>query len=518
MQITEGLYLAHCQCAYKGFLKSTGEVGKVLDYEVIETESDARFRDQAIDRLLRIRAESEVLREPPSLGSAVQDGIRLILGARVEALGVAHRFDLLERQVDRDVSRRAVYVPILFSHRNKLTREDSRRAAFLGVVLAEALGQPVPSVKVVHGPDFSVTKIKLIGPTGPTRLVKETRQILERLKRQVESTSPPLMILNSHCPACEFKHRCRAEAVSKDDLSLMRGMSEKEILAQRKHGIYSVTQFACTFRPKSIGLKRSKPLKRHLHALQALAVRDKKVYVVRNPEIPAKTTRVYLDVEGMSDRDFHYLIGVVVETDGQTSAHSFWADDEVEEQAIWIKLLDLLGALGDCTLFHFGRYEKDYIKKMLRKYPSADTPLPGAWDSTLFNVLGAIRTNVYFPTYSNSLKDIGAFLGMTWTGMVTSGIECIAARLRWEESKDSLIKEEIIAYNRRDCLAVQQVTQFLSSFGSPEGTATSRVQLASEIAVESHGRFGKVDFAIPEMSFINKCARFDYQRDKVLRA
>ena len=214
-----------------------------------------------------------------------------------------------------------------------------------------------------------MSKIKLVGPTGTTRLVKEARQILDRFRKQIESTSPPLMILNSHCSSCEFRDRCRAEAVNRDDLSLLRGMSEKEILAQRKRGINTVTQFACTFRPKSVGTKRKKPLKRHLHALQALAVRDKKVYVVRAPEIPAKTTRVYLDVEGMPDRDFYYLVGVVVETDGQCSAHSFWADDETEEQAIWVKLLDLLRVLGDCTLFHYGAYEKAYIKKMLNIIP-----------------------------------------------------------------------------------------------------------------------------------------------------
>ena len=324
------------------------------------------------------------------------------------------------------------------------------------------------------------------------------------------------MILNAHCPSCEFRDRCHAEAINRDDLSLMRGMSEKEILAQRKRGISTVTQFACTFRPKSIGLKRSKPLKRHLHALQALAVRDKKVYVVRAPEIPAKTTRVYLDVEGIPDRDFYYLVGVVVEKDGQCSAHSFWADDETEEQAIWVKLLDLLRGLGDCTIFHYGAYEKAYIKKMLRKYPSPDTPFPGTWDSALFNVLGAIRTNVYFPAYSNGLKDIASFLGVTWTGKVRSGIECIAARMRWEESRDSVIKEEILDYNRQDCLAVQRVVNFLVSLVSPECYRDPLVQLASEIRVESHGRFGKVDFAVPEMSFINKCARFNYQRDKVL--
>ena len=505
MQITESLFVAYCQCPYKAFLKSKGEVGEVVDYEVIQTEADARFMDQAIDRQLRSHGDSQISREPASLRLAVKEGASLILGARVEVQEVALRFDALERLFDRDDDKRAVYVPVHFTHRNKLTRDDSLLAAFHGIMLNDALGQPVPFVKIIHGPGLSTSKIKLVAPTGAPRLVKYAKQSLDRLRQMIDSTSPPLMILNDHCPSCEFRDRCHADAVSRDDLSLLRGMSEKENIDQRKRGINTVTQFACTFRPKSIGLRRSKPLKRHLHALQALAVRDKKVYVVRAPEIPAKTTRVYLDVEGIPDRDFYYLVGVVVEKDGESSAHSFWADDETEEQAIWVKLLDLLLDLGDCTLFHYGAYEKTYINKMMRRYPSADTPFSGTWDSALFNVLGAIRTNVYFPTYSNGLKDIASFLGVTWTGKVRSGIECIAARMRWEESKDPVIEEEILDYNRQDCLAVQRVANFLQSLGSPESASTPLVQLASEIEVESHGRFGTVDFAVPEMSFINKC-------------
>src|SRR5262249_2887293 len=165
MQITVGLFLAHCQCAYKGFLKSKGEAGEVVDYEAFQIEADARFRHEAIDRSVRNHAGSQVLREPISLEIAVRQGVGLILGARVEALGVALRFDLLERQGDRDGDGQASYVPVRFSARNKLTREDSLLAAFHGVVLAEALGRPVPFVKVVHGPGLSVTKIKLVGPS-----------------------------------------------------------------------------------------------------------------------------------------------------------------------------------------------------------------------------------------------------------------------------------------------------------------------------------------------------------------
>jgi predicted RecB family nuclease len=515
MQISESLFAAYCQCPYKAFLKSNGEVGKVADYEVVRKDADAKFRVQAIERLLRIHTERQVSRDTASLHLAINAGIMLIFGAKVEASHVILTFDLLERQVDRDADSRPLYVPVLFSHRHKLTREDSLLATLHGIILAEAIGQPVPFIKLVHGPGFAVSKIKLEAPTGTTCLVKEARQLLDRLRKQIESKLPPLMILNTHCPSCEFEDRCHAEAVSRDDLSLLRGMSEKEILAHRKRGISTVAQFACTFRPKSIGLKRSNPLKRHLHALHALAVRDKKVYVVRAPEMPGTTTRVHLDVEGMPDRDFYYLVGVMVEKDGACSTHSFWADDEAEERTIWVKLLEILRVLGDCTIFHYGAYEKAYIKKMLRKYPSPDTTFPGTWDSALFNVLGAIRTNVYFPAYSNGLKDVASFLGSLWTGTVTSGIDCIAARMRWEESKDSVIKAQILDYNRQDCLALQRVANFLISLGSSESTANPLVEQASEITVEPHGRFGQIDFAIPEMSFINKCACFDYQRDKV---
>src|SRR3954454_580144 len=151
MQITQSLFLAYCQCPYKAFSKSKGEIGQVADYELVQTEADDRFRKEAIERLMRSHAESDIVTEPSSLGLTIKEGVRLILGAKVEALGVALSIDLLERQPDQDDDRRAVYVPVRFSHRNKLTREDSLLAALQGIVLTEALGQSVPLVKVVHG-------------------------------------------------------------------------------------------------------------------------------------------------------------------------------------------------------------------------------------------------------------------------------------------------------------------------------------------------------------------------------
>ena len=108
------------------------------------------------------------------------------------------------------------------------------------------------------------------------------------------------------------------------------------------------------------------------------------------------------------------------------------------------------------------------------------------------------KVRVLFP-HSNGLKDVASSLGVNWTGNVTSGIDCIAARMEWEASKDSAIKGAIVDYNEKDCLALQRVANFLVSLGSSEATANPLVQQVSEIRIESQGRFGQINFALPEM-------------------
>src|SRR5437868_2992248 len=43
---------------------------------------------------------------------------------------------------------------------------------------------------------------------------------------------------------------------------------------------------------------------------QALAIRERKIHIVGSPELKLQGTPVYLDVEGLPDRDFYYLIGL----------------------------------------------------------------------------------------------------------------------------------------------------------------------------------------------------------------
>ena len=80
--------------------------------------------------------------------------------------------------------------------------------------------------------------------------------------------TPPKLILNRHCQVCEFRRRCHAEATAKDDISLLRGVSEKEVRKYARRGIFTVTQLSYTYRPQ-----RRRGGVKHDHTLKALAIR-----------------------------------------------------------------------------------------------------------------------------------------------------------------------------------------------------------------------------------------------------
>src|SRR6516165_908115 len=136
---------------------------------------------------------------------------------------------------------------------------------------------------------------------------------------------PPSLILNDHCQICEFRQRCHDQAVQDDNLSLLRGMGEKEIKRNTRKGIFTVTQLSYTFRPRRRPKWAKAAPRPHSFALQALALREKKVYINGTPELKSTPLRVYLDIEGLPDDDFYYLIGLLID-DGTTQvSHSFWA-------------------------------------------------------------------------------------------------------------------------------------------------------------------------------------------------
>jgi predicted RecB family nuclease len=171
--------------------------------------------------------------------------------------------------------------------------------------------------------------------------------------------------LNRHCAECEFQSRCRQKATEKDDLNLLSGMTEKERKKHYGRGIFTLTQLSYTFRPRRAPKRLASRGEKYHHALKALAIRERKVHVVGKPELQIEGTPVYLDVEGLPDCDFSFLIGVWVPGNGGFAQYSFCADDMESEQRIWGEFLGLLATVENPELIHYGSFEATYLRRLL---------------------------------------------------------------------------------------------------------------------------------------------------------
>jgi predicted RecB family nuclease len=173
------------------------------------------------------------------------------------------------------------------------------------------------------------------------------------------------------------------------------------------------------------------------HSLRALAIREKKIHVVDLLALQLDGTPVYLDVEG---RDFYYLIGIRVGTGDHAVQYAFWADDETAEKRIWNKFLDVISTIPNPRVIHFGSYETVFLRRMSRRHgqPREGSTVSLAIERAV-NLLSFVYAHIYFPTFSNGLKDIAEYLGFRRSDSPRTGLEAIIWRHHCEVSGEQRV-------------------------------------------------------------------------------
>jgi predicted RecB family nuclease len=515
-KITNEVLEAHLNCKTKSRLKLAGESGVASDYETMTTEARPASRGAALAKL--VARFPEACRDIAITADTLRKGSSILVDAVLEDEILSLRFDALKKADGASKLGGHHYLPVLHVHGDKAGRQEKLLLAVLGLALAQVQDLRPAVGLVARGPEARLGKVRL-----DARLYRQAEQVLDELIRLQAGGEPPRLTLNKHCQVCEFRRRCRRQAEEADDISLLSGVGEKELRRYNRKGIFTLTQLSCTFRPR----KRAKRVKRaghpHYAALQALAIREKKVHVYGTPELPHKPVQVFLDAEGNEGGSFVYLLGVLIaEGDAQTM-HSFWADSPAEEVRAFDAFLDLLEGREDFALFHYGGYERKLLKRMrkvVKRKGLVDRALAKA-----VNVLSVIHASVYFPTFSNGLKDVGGYLGCTWKDADASGLQSLAWRARWEQTGEPALKEKLVTYNAEDCAALRKATEFVQTVSEAARRrgeeallppSTPVVAWVDEAATpSSHPEFCRAKFAVGDFDHINRCAYFDYQREKV---
>src|SRR5262249_136369 len=129
------------------------------------------------------------------------------------------------------------------------------------------------------------------------------------------------------------------------------------------------------------------------------------------------------------------------------------------------------------------------------------------------------------PTFSNGLKEVGRYLGCNWAEENATGLQSLVWRAHWEQAREQCWKDKLITYNSEDCVALKRVVEFVQAIGDaaqtpPKGAANAAappaIAWAEDVAAPSSRReWGCVKFAVQDFDHVNRCAWFDYQREKV---
>jgi predicted RecB family nuclease len=322
---------------YKAYLLLTGVVREPSEYEQWLHRHDQEYT-AAATRVLLAREEASCLpSNTPLTSEHLTQGITTILGAHVEDASCAFAFHALQRVPGASSVGPFHYVPVLFCGTGQSVSETQKLLLASDTLVLERL-QHVrpPSGIVICGDAYKSRRVDL----GTQQV--QAQKILNDLTDYLQGHKQPRLWLNDHCRVCRYQQQCKAEATQLDDLSLLNRMSEREMQLYHRKGIFTVRQLSYTFRFRKRGKRVKARGRPHSFPLQALALRERSVFVVSKPAVPEASTHIYVDMEGNSSGSFVYLIGVLIADNGSTRHHAFWADRRADEEHLFRQFLQCL--------------------------------------------------------------------------------------------------------------------------------------------------------------------------------
>ena len=491
MLVTNDILYSFINCQYKAHLKEKQQLGSNSEYQIlyaklkeIQTNNfEQQFSTITKGFLKNISFDNSFNKEANALNvNFVNENINISLD------GI-------------EFSGKKYFTPIFITPFEKVTRVDKLFLALQCTLIQTNFNIQASICKIIFGQNLKETKFKV------STFSKAIKKASVDLTKLLSNSNAPLFYKNQHCQICEFENACLEKLVERDDLSLLASLKPKEILQKNNRGIFSVKQLSYSFRSKKNPYRK----RTFVPELKALAIRDNKTFIQEMPNLNEVETEVFLDFEGIPDRNSNYLIGLIIRTGNIEKEHSFWANNKEDENYIFIQLINLLKPLTNFMIYHYGSYEIQALKNISKKLSTEYQDCLKVLMNNSFNLLNLFTHNIYPPTYSNRLKEIARFLKFEWSDKDASGLQSTIWRYNWELSQDEELKEKLINYNIEDCRALKIVKDWVGQLQNENNDK----QLTSDLKSENIFKWGITNYVLKDFEEINSRAYFDYQREHI---
>lgn len=507
--ITDEVVESFIRCKYKAYLKLNCETGDKTEYENLKYEILESCKIKFSNNLRTKIGEIQILKDFDFQENTQVKVSTFVISPSFYSTEYKIKFDAFEISPKKNSSKGNLYIPLLISPHETVSKIEKLTLCLKLLVVFKVKNITSEFGKVIYGSELKTTKFRL------NSYLEEANKLLREIVEIINRKQIPKLYQNNHCNICEFQKTCKDKLIEKDDLSLLGRISQKEVNKQNNKGIFTIQQLSYLFRPrkkrKKIGKKQ-----RFLWELKALALREKQTYILETPNLLTANIEIFLDIEGLPEENFNYLIGLIVRK-GKNETHLFfWADSKQDEQKVFKQFLTTLSAFSDFTIYHYGNYEIRALKKIKQNLGNEYEDMINYVIEKSINILAVFHSNVYPPTYGNGLKEIAGFLGYEWSDTRSSGIQSIVWRKRWELSEDFSYKRKITQYNMEDCLALKLIKDWLVSISAEikDNTESDFVKVEN-LKRQNLYKFGRNDYQNEDFNVITKYAYFDYQREKI---
>lgn len=496
MQINDNILHDFICCQYKAFLKSKQESGILSEYQILYNQlkqiQKLRFEKTLSESKLLICTNSTFA------DTFSKEGISLNL--KFVNTNVNLLLDGIEFTSNNNI------IPIFISPFEKVTHIDKLFLALQASIIQSEFCLQTESCKVIYGKNLLATKFKV------SSFSKAVKKFIGELNITLSNSNAPVFFRNVHCQVCEFQNNCREKLIERDDLSLLGGLRQNEIQKLNKNGIFSIYQYSFTFKPRK--QKKYSKILRTEYSLKALAIREKCIYIKEIPQFSSTQVNIYLDIEGIIDEEYIYLIGLFISGNNHNCYYSFWADSAEEQEKILIEFINTILPFPDFLIYHYGSYDIKSLRKIAKRL---STNYQGEFqkiEKKSINLHTLLSNNLYFPTFTNGLKEISNYIGYSWQMENASGLQSVIYRKKWELNVSDNLKEWLIEYNRCDCEAVfvlhSWILQIENKFDN-----NLLFKNVSDLPKIHYQKWGDPNFQLADFEKINKAAYFDYQRNKV---
>jgi hypothetical protein len=177
-KITRYIIESYLNCKYKGHLKLAGEGGTKSDYETMTTATKEASREATLIKLIARCGGGDACRGMSVTAAMLKKGAPLLTDADLEDDGMSLQFDALKRADGTSKLGNHHYVPILYTHNDKLGRQQKLLLAALGLMLGRVQELRPATGLVTRGPEGRLGKIRL-----DAKLYCQAEQVLDEVNR-----------------------------------------------------------------------------------------------------------------------------------------------------------------------------------------------------------------------------------------------------------------------------------------------------------------------------------------------